>query len=447
MKYSDIQKLHDAGLITAEQRDKIIAHLGLKEDGGNKFLAIVSIVGAVLITAGIVLLISAHWNEIPHGVKIAAGILLMLGAHAGGWWLREGGGDASSPRVNATAPSREKQTGPSSLPIAAGDGASPPPSATWASQLRGKYRKTGEALHLIGSGLFLANIALIGQIYNIVSRPPNAFLLWWVGIAALPWLLRSKAQHVLLLLAFGIWFGLEVNERTGWIYCGNDERQLLLYSLLGLIYLGAGWILRRGAFADFAPPTEKLGLLAFLVFFFPLTWKDNFNWRGGDINNWIFPALGLLAIILSALGLKNLRALTAQWRWTWFAALFGMMIFMATAWFGLWQTDFGGSPRYYYWGQSWTYLIATLALFVFCLLQIQVGLQERSEFLLNLGVVFVALDIIAAYFSLFGSMARTGLMFLLSGIFLIVFGVYLEKKRRKLMVQIKATKTIQEAQP
>ena len=103
-------------------------------------------------------------------MKIAAGLLLMLGFHAGGWWLRE---------------------------------------------VQGKYRKTGEALHLIGSCLFLANIALIGQIYNIVSRPPNAFLLWWIGIAALPWLLRSKAQHVLLLIAFGVWFGFEVNERGG----------------------------------------------------------------------------------------------------------------------------------------------------------------------------------------------------------------------------------------
>ena len=413
MKYADIQKLHGAGFITGEQRQKIIEHFKLKEDGGN-FLAIVSIIGAVLIAAGITLLIAAHWNEIPRGVKIATGLLLMLGFHAGGWWLST---LRSSP---ATEDGRE---------------------------VHGKYRKTGEALHLIGSGLFLANIALIGQIYNIVSRPPNAFLLWWLGIAALPWLLRSKAQHILLLLAFGIWFGLEVNERTGWIYCGNDERKLLLYSLLGLIYLGAGWLLRRGAFADFAPPTEKLGLLAFLVFFFPLTLKDGFDWRSGDINNWIFPALGLLAIILSAIGMKNLRSLTTQWRWTWFAALFGMMIFMATAWFGLWRTDFGGGPRYLYWGGSWIYLVATLALFVFCLLQIQVGLQERSEFMINLGVVFIALDIIAAYFSLFGSMARTGLMFLISGIFLIVFGVYLEKKRRKLMVQIKAAKTTQEAQP
>ena len=68
MKYADIQKLHDAGLITDEQRRKIIGHFKLKEDGGN-FLAIISVIGAVLIAAGIALLISAHWNEIPRGVK------------------------------------------------------------------------------------------------------------------------------------------------------------------------------------------------------------------------------------------------------------------------------------------------------------------------------------------------------------------------------------------
>ena len=32
MKYADIQKLHDAGLITDEQRHKIIEHFQLKED-------------------------------------------------------------------------------------------------------------------------------------------------------------------------------------------------------------------------------------------------------------------------------------------------------------------------------------------------------------------------------------------------------------------------------
>jgi uncharacterized membrane protein len=393
MKYADIQKLRDAGLVTDEQRQKIIEHFQLKEDGG-KFLAIVSIIGAVLIAAGITLLIAAHWNEIPRGVKIATGLLLLLGFHAGGWWLRE---------------------------------------------VQGKYRKTGEALHLIGSCLFLANIALIGQIYNIVSRPPNAFLLWWIGIAALPWLLRSKAQHVLLLMAFGIWFGFEVNERSGLICCESD-RQVLLYALLGLVYLGAGYCLRRTPFSEFAGVTEKLGLLAFLIFFYPLTWKHFFGWENSEIRRWFFSALAALALLLLAAGLRNLRALTRQWRWTWFAALLGMAVFMATVWFGLWQTGCSGG-RYGYWEESWNYLAGTLALFIFCLLQIQAGLQERSPFLVNLGVTFIAFDIIAAYCDLFGSMARTGVMFLISGIFLIVFGVYLEKKRRILMKQIKSQTT------
>jgi len=396
MKYGDVQKLHDAGLITDEQRQKIIGHFQLKEDGGGKFLAIVSLIGAVLIAAGITLLVAAHWNDIPRGVKIAVGLLLMLGFHASGWWLRE---------------------------------------------VHGQYRKTGEALHLIGSCLFLANIALIGQIYNIVSRPPNAFLLWWIGIAALPWLLRSKAQHVLLLMAFGIWFGFEVNERGGLIYCESD-RQVLLYALLGLVYLGAGYCLRRTTVSKFAGVTERLGLLAFLIFVYPLAWKDFFGgWEKSEIRQWFFPALAAFALLLLTAGLRNLTALTRQWRWTWFAALLGMMAFMATVWFGCWQLDHTGESRHYFWGESWSYLVGSLALFVFCLLQIQIGLQDRSPFLVNLGVVFIALDILAAYCDLFGSMARTGVMFLISGIFLIVFGVYLEKKRRALMKQIKSQTT------
>ena len=393
MKYGDVQKLHEAGLITDEQRQKIIEHFQLKEDGGGKFLAIVSLIGAVLIAAGITLLIAAHWNDIPRGVKIAAGLLLMLGFHGGGWWLRE---------------------------------------------VQSKFRKTGEALHLVGSCLFLANIALIGQIYNIVSRPPNAFLLWWVGIAALPWLLRSKAQHVLLLIAFGIWFGFEVNQRGGFIYC-ESQRQILLYALLGLAYLGAGYCLRRTPFSEFADVTEKLGLFAFLIFVYPLTWKDFFGgWENSEIRQWFFPALGVLALLPLAAGLKNLTALTRQWRWTWFAAQLGMVVFMATVWFGCWQLDHTGESRRYFWGESWSYLVGSLALFIFCLMQIQIGIQERSQFLVNLGVTFIALDILAAYCDLFGSMARTGVMFLISGIFLIVFGVYLEKKRRALMKQIKS---------
>jgi uncharacterized membrane protein len=62
IKTTDIEKIHEAGLITAELRDKIIAHFGLKDEGG-RFLVIVSFIGAGLVAAGVALLIGAHWNE------------------------------------------------------------------------------------------------------------------------------------------------------------------------------------------------------------------------------------------------------------------------------------------------------------------------------------------------------------------------------------------------
>ena len=389
MKYSDIEKIQEAGLITAEQQRHIVEHFKLKEEG-NQFLVIISFVGAVLVACGIILLIAANWGEIPRGVKIAVGLLLMLGAHGGGWYLRE---------------------------------------------VNGQYRKSGEALHLVGSGLFLGNIALIGQIYHLSARPPNAFLLWWAGIAALPWLLRSKAQHVLSLLAFGLWFGLEINQEGSPIFFGNDEYQILLYALLGLVYLGGGYCLRRTSFAEFASPTEKLGLLAFLAFAYPLTWGVLYREHGGlaTVSPWIFPALAALALLLLAGGVPALTDLSRQWRWTWGLALAGGIGLLVGELFVAphWAVGYDQQNDAYHW-------VCAVGLFVFCLLQIQVGVQRRSEFMVNLGVAFIALLIIATYVNLVGSMARTGLMFLAGGVFLIVFGIYLEKKRRSLMRQMKA---------
>jgi uncharacterized membrane protein len=389
MKYSDIQRIQEAGLITAEQQRQIVEHFKLKEEG-SKFLAIISFVGAVLVACGIILLIAANWEAIPRGVKIVAGLLLMLGAHGGGWYLRE---------------------------------------------INGQYRKSGEALHLVGSGLFLGNIALIGQIYHLSARPPNAILLWWAGIAALPWLLRSKAQHVLSLLAFGLWFGMEINQEGSPIFFGNDEYQILLYALLGLVYLGGGYCLRRTSFAEFASPMETLGLLAFQAFAYPLTWAALYGQRAGPttVSPWIFPALAALALLLLAGGLPALTDLSRQWRWTWGLALAGGIALLAGELFVAphWTVGYDRHNDAYHWA-------CTVGLFVFCLLQIQVGVQRRSEFMVNLGVVFIALLIMATYINLVGSMARTGLMFLVGGVFLIVFGVYLEKKRRSLMQQMKA---------
>ena len=196
MKHSDIQKLHDAGLITDEQRQKIIEHFQLKEDGGNKFLAIVSIIGAVLIAAGIALLISAHWNEIPRGVKIAAG-------HS----------------AHARLPRRR---------------------LVGARSRTGKYRKTGEALHLIGSvPVPRQHRAHRPDLqHRLAPAERVSALVDWHRRAAVAAALQGAARFAAARLRHLVRTRSQRTRRLDLLR--HDERQILLYSLLGLVYLGAG---------------------------------------------------------------------------------------------------------------------------------------------------------------------------------------------------------------
>lgn len=393
MKLSDIEKLHDLGLITTEQQQKIIQTLDLKEDS-SRLLWILSALGAVLVVTGIILLISANWDAIPRGIKIGTGLTLMLGAWAGGYVLRE---------------------------------------------VRRDYAKTGEALYLIGAGLWLANIALLGQIYHLSSRTPNAFLLWLAGIAATPWILRSRALFVLSLISFGIWVGAEANCDAGLFGGEWESAQLVLYSLLGLAVLGWGYALRGSAWQEFSVPAEKFGLLACFLAAYPLCWiaEGWFHspWSVTRAVILVTVALGALASL--ALGLRNPQIkLDPQWRWTWGGTLAAVGTLLCVAVLTS-NHDASSWPRYRAAEASVLWFVA-IALFVTSLLQVQVGIALRSKFMINLAITMTGLILLAVYVNLFGSMATTGWMLLLSGVFLIAFGIYLERKRRKFIARIRA---------
>ncbi|MSU33714.1 MAG: DUF2157 domain-containing protein, partial [Pedosphaera sp.] len=287
MKTSDLQKMVEAGLITDAQRRAIIDHFKLDRES-NRFLILLGIIGAILISAGILLLISANWEGIPRFVKLATGLALLMGSHAGGWVL---GRSEKHPVVT-------------------------------------------EVLHLIGSGMFLANIALVGQIYNLSSRPPNAILLWLAGIAVLPWLLRSKVQHILALCVFGLWLGLELNEGDSWLFFDREARQFMVYVILGVLFAGLGQGLSRTRFPEFGPATEKFGLLALHISSYPLALGFYYRVNHVASSAWVITGvLTAVALALVLLGALRLRVTPdTQWRWVWAIAQAGVL---ALAWMGL----------------------------------------------------------------------------------------------------------------
>ena len=94
---------------------------------------------------------------------------------------------------------------------------------------------------------------------------------------------------------------------------------MLAYALLGLNFLGVGFLLRRTPFSDFAPVAEKLGALGLLLFAYPLTWAGFLSWshHDADLCRWLLPVLAGLAVVTTATGVRNLPGLTRQWRFTW----------------------------------------------------------------------------------------------------------------------------------
>lgn len=383
MKATDIRRIREAGFINETQERAIVEHFKLDRDG-NRFLTIVGVLGAILVTAGIILLIASNWNDIPRLLKLGVGLALLLGTHAAGRILDHSG----------------------------------------------RHPVMAEVLHLIGSSMFLANIALVGQIYNLSSRPPNAILLWLSGVAPLAWILRSKAQHILALVIFGIWLGLELNQRDSLLYFAGEGRQFTIYALLGVLFAALGPLLGLSKYPEFGPPTEKFGLLATHIASFPLTLGLFYGSDQVAPAAWVI--VGCLSVVTIVLWLLAIRRVDLvpdpQWRWVWAGAQLGLL---ALVWLGLKvKGNYGGWETHHLVGPHW---IAVPALFLFCLLQIQVGLVRRSKWLVNLAIVFIGLHLITSYFQLFGSQQTTGIMFVVTGGVLIGLAVYLERKRRSLM--------------
>lgn len=389
MKRTDIIKLHELGLISEEQERKIIETLDLKEES-NRFMMVISVIGAVLVASGIILLISANWDAIHRGVKLACGIALLLAAYGSGWWLRE---------------------------------------------KRGDYPKAGEALYLLGGGLWLANIALVGQIYNLSSRPPNAILLWAAGLAPLPWILRSRVLFVLSLGAFVTWFGFEMNDRHGLLGVALDEMQMPFYALVGACLVGWSGMLLRTTWSDFTAPAFKTGLLLLLAGVYPMTWR-HFHAGSSVLGNpnLVYTSAALLFLGLAGLALSLWRGgvpLDTQWRWTW-----GFTLASVAALPWVWML--AGYQLHESSNDLFVAVPATVLLFVFSLIQAQVGVLLRSRFLINLATTYIVLLILSAYVNLFGSMATTGLTFVIGGLCLLAMGIYLEKKRRALIARMRS---------
>lgn len=209
------------GLLTPAQARRIADRYDLDSIGRgvspSKLIAAISTIGALLLGAGVILLIASNWGLIPRPTKLGLVFLTILTVNAIGYSLKY---DRSFPRL-------------------------------------------GAALLFLGSLLFGGGIWLVAQIYNISSRDQNGLLYWALGILPVAWLLGMETILTLssaLLSAWTVWkasyFGypnypyLAMAAALVFPFCYRKRSAGALFvSLVGIaVWLGAGplaWCLRQ----------------------------------------------------------------------------------------------------------------------------------------------------------------------------------------------------------
>ena len=169
----DIESLltrwQSAGVLDAETAARIRAHEAQpapKDSPGLKWQGITALIlGAILLACGVVLFVSAHWDQLGSAARFALVIAMVAVFHIAGGFAR--------------------------------------PS----------FHGLSTALHAVGTVATGAAIALTGQIFNIQEHWPAAVLLWALAALAGWALLHDQAQQILALLLVPAWIFCELDFR------------------------------------------------------------------------------------------------------------------------------------------------------------------------------------------------------------------------------------------
>jgi uncharacterized membrane protein len=183
------------------------AEAKLREPESQKrMIALLLIIGAFLVGAGVFSFIAANWQVMSRSSKLSVIILAMLGAYTSGWYLRE----------------------------------------------RSSLTRTGNALILLGSIIYGGGIFLIGQIFHVRSNWPDGFILWMLGVIPMALAVRLRSLLALALIVGAI--GLGAHPFGIFEAMKGYERFLLTSSFLLLAAavscLGVGVIMRKRALSN-----------------------------------------------------------------------------------------------------------------------------------------------------------------------------------------------------
>lgn len=372
---NDLERWRENGIIDAATAERIGAFEEQRAaaQGLSWPVRIAIAFGGLLLGAGVLLFVAAHWDELSPAIRFSLVLALVALFHGG---------------------------------------------AACMAQRFAVLATTGHAVGTVclGAGIFLA-----GQIFHLQEHWPSGVLLWAMGAAIGFALLRHWPQAGLVALLIPAWLAGEWVEATR-LFAGGERPMIEGLLLLAITYLTARTTDKASASRMTLVWIGALSLL-------PLA-----TWAGvGGIYPWQrtpmpthYQAIGWIVALGSPLLLACYLRGAAR-RWNLLAALWVVI---------LGSMGFNGRPATGGTGHFWPEFAPYIMWAIGAIGLIAWGLQEARKERINLGVAGFALTVIAFYFSTVmdklgrsASLIGMGLLFLLGG-------WLLEKTRRRLLAQV-----------
>jgi uncharacterized membrane protein len=375
---SRLQSWIEAGIVDAATVERIRAFEGART-GEQKLrwpILLAISLGGLMIGAGVLLFVAAHWDELSPQSRFAL-VLLMVGLfHTAGAYL--------SDRFSALA----------------------------------------TVSHGLGTAALGAGVFLCGQIFNLQEHWPGGLMLWAAGAWVGWWIRRDWVQATFAALLTPAWLAGEWTVATG------GYRQVALIPAEGGLLLAITYLTAR--VADQKDLVRRALVAIGGVLLIPNALSVVFVYEWG-YNNREMPASIRVVGWVVALGAPLLIALWLRGRAAWMNAIAAMWVVLLGSVAVRHPEDKAQTLAQWAWYQLGPYVLCALG----ALGLIAWGLREARRERINLGVVGFGLTVLVFYFSsVMDKMGRAtslvglGLLFLLGG-------WALEKTRRRLMARMR----------
>ena len=342
----DLPRWVDAGWVMPEGARAILAEVAAQEpDRKNRFVGILSILGAVLIGAGVISFVAANWQEMPRLFRLGLMISLLWAAYGTAAFLFARG-----------------------LSLFA------------------------HGAVLVGSVVFGASVMLVAQMYHLHGNPPDAVIVWSAGALVAGLLMRSNPSLVLSLLLVCLWGGWETQLREavfwpflaawGAVFAALMWRECAYGLKLATLALGV-WIVSLAYTLPEPPQNELVLAIGAAIGCFGIALQ--FAGRSFEVYGRLAVALGFGVAIVALLGLQFI-----DWR-----RELGSVIGLAVVTLMLSLAALGWALRT---EDRWLLRAAFLAfsIEVVCLYGRTLGtLMNTSVFFLGAGVFVIALALLA----------------------------------------------------